>query len=160
MRKWIALFENQTEDLVDSIIDACDFTEDDLDSATSQYCGTFALALYGVLTRRHIKCGLALCIVNDETGKPKYDSKDGVPYWRHAAVKVNGEYYDICGKTNPEWMRENYCWKAQFGSTMVDVSPEELIDILNKTGQSHSLEYFEDWTSAMEAFDRRRVQQR
>lgn len=131
-------------DKIGALIASCGFTEHQIDTATSGYCGTFAIALHRVLLRRGIPNQLVLFCLKREDGKIAWD-KDGVPWWRHVAVKVGDRYYDIEGHQEPEWIIDNYCWAHVGGADVLPVSEEDLIPILRKTNESHSTSYLKDW---------------
>ncbi len=142
MRDYITLVESY--DPIEALITSAEFTEQEEDSATSGYCGTFAIALQRVLAAHGIQSQLAVFVLKNKDGSLRYD-KDGVPFWRHVAVKSGDFYYDIQGKQLDEWIGENYCWGNPHGWGVEMTTEAKLVPILNATNDSHSLSYLGAW---------------
>jgi hypothetical protein len=82
------------------------FDESDRDSGTGGFCAMFALAAY----RTFIKWNPELVLICHTVDNELLVSKRGAVYWKHAAIKINGKYYDIEGFQEPKWLLDNYLW--------------------------------------------------
>ncbi len=113
------------------IIDSAQFTDHDRDIGTSGLCGMFALALYRAVISLNPTLILVCCERNGEIMR----AKDGGVVWRHAALKVEGQYYDIEGQQQPEWLLSNYVWgdARVVRGVLVEVSAEEFIREMRST---------------------------
>lgn len=118
------------DEIVADVIERCGFNEVDLDIATSGLCGMFALALYRTLQRRGMPAELAL-LCKTNAGSIIYN-KDGVPWWRHAVVRVNGALFDVDGRVRLEDCIANYCWgwPGDGAGKLLPTTPVEFIKIM------------------------------
>jgi hypothetical protein len=149
MSQWTKLLENG--DPIDDLIGRAKFTENDRDSATSGYCGTFAIALHQMLNQTGVSNRLVLFCLLTKNGEIKIGS-DGIPYWRHVVVQVGNTYYDVYGRQETQWIIDEYFWRYPFGGAPMPVSEKDLTHILDNTqvGGSHSRGYFEEWLDKLE----------
>lgn len=117
---------------IEKLIRDCNFSEYERDSGTGGFCAMFALALFRATIHENPKLILA-CAENDGE---LLRNKKGELYWRHAAILVNGAYYDIDGRQEPEWIIENYLWgisAKDYEGTLVELSANEFITEIKKT---------------------------
>ena len=126
-------------DQVLSLIDRAGFDQDDIDIGTGGFCAMFALALYRATI--DLKPMLVLIVVTRD-GKPMRTPK-GELFWRHAAVKIGGNYYDIEGQQQPEWMIENYVWGIpNCEGKVLEMSPEQFVAEIRTTRNARDWRFY------------------
>lgn len=150
----MVILEDAAADPIDQIVNDANFSEDDIDTATAQYCGTFAIALYDVLKERGINGQFVLIGLANPDGTFKIDKRTGEPWWRHVAVEHGGYYYDIHGKNELQWLYDNYVWGyTEGGPGMMPVTFEQLMHVLKLTGGSYSQRYRNEWEKKLRGDD-------
>ena|SRR6185437_9727186 len=123
------------------------FDEDDRDSGTSGFCGTFALILHYVLKRYGVPSQLVFVCV-----PPPPNKNTETYWWRHALVEVDGSYYDVDGKVEPEHVISNYCWGSiNCEGFLKPVSENEFIKEIRSVKSACSLTQLMAWKQKLEA---------
>jgi len=143
--KFEDMFDRKT--LTDRVIDNAEIDDYDLDIGTSGLCAMFALALYRVMIRHSPKLVL---VGMERDGKPAL-ARDGNMCWSHAAVLVEGEYYDIEGRQKPEWLKNNYVWMVKEKAMLYEMTPEGFIHEIKTTSTARDRSYYVKWRDALTA---------
>lgn len=128
---------------ISQIIEKAAFTEYDLDTGTAGLCGMFALALFHTVIERH---PTLILIGGSKDGQP-VKSRSGGYYWSHAAVKVDGLYYDIEGEQQVSWMFSNYASVVPLGikPTTIKLDLRDFLSEMHSTKNAWDESYYLKW---------------
>ena len=134
---------------IELLIETANFSDYDRDSGTGGFCAMFALALYRAVMDQNPE----LVLVCGEKNGQLLRNKKGEVYWRHAAAKVNGRYYDIEGEQQPEWMIDNYVWglsSSDYEGVLAVFSPEEFIHEIRSTPSARDWRFYNKCKTKLE----------
>ncbi len=138
MRNFIDLVEGNATTEVLALIDRAGFTADEVESGTGGFCAMFALALY----RATLAMQPTLVLVCQARDGVMRKTRKGEMWWRHAAVEIDGRYYDIEGEQQPEWLINNYVWGGGDEGCIVPLTPEEFIKQVRTTPASRDWRFY------------------
>jgi hypothetical protein len=132
---------------VEQVVERANFSEWDVDTATSGLCGTFALAMKSAFPSLR----LALVCLADENGMAKI-ARDGQPYWRHVVVRDGERLFDIQGEALISDLVENYCWNNPHGKggILVPIGEDDLLALVQCDGKSFDAGYLASWTEQLQ----------
>jgi hypothetical protein len=103
---------------IELIINRANFSNWQIETATSGECMYFALALYRILQRRGIYCGLMGAYLSANN-------------WAHIVVNQRRTYYDVRGRVTAKMIHR------EFDTTrMTWINEQDLLDDLYKMGDS------------------------
>jgi len=124
---YISTNDARIDHQIETLISFSNYTSYDMRIATTGLCGTFALALYRYLIANNIDAKLAL--FHHMHGEP-WDS------WRHVAVKVGDNYYDIRGRIDITKAHQ-YFFTSHIYSTNDEEKLFEDLKLLTKKCSTH-----------------------
>lgn len=126
---------------VEDMIERAGFTDDERESGTTGFCAMFALALY----RATIHLNPTLVLVGVQRDGKNVKARDGGLFWSHAAVEINGQYYDIEGRQQPEWMIDNYIWgytRSNFEGCIIPLEPRPFVENIRKVVSARDWRFY------------------